>query len=226
MSNICKTVTLRTRKIKGGEQLSFYLDYYPGYRDESTMKVMRHESLGIYIYAKPKNQRERDYNERMREKYGDDDEDGIEFDDDEDEEPLDNYYGSCYEINRDTLSKLRYDEPDDGCLSPRMDYRITEWDKFLTDGYDNNCDNGDHFFTRLRNIDSEGFSINDIMKAVFSVTGCSRISGRKLHDELGISLSEAEHLLNIFETAGYVSEKDSLNTRKVYISDMSLDELL
>ena len=32
MSNICKTVTLRTRKIKGGEQLSYYLDYYPGYR--------------------------------------------------------------------------------------------------------------------------------------------------------------------------------------------------
>ena len=32
------------------------------------MKVMRHESLGIYIYAKPKNQRERDYNDRMREK--------------------------------------------------------------------------------------------------------------------------------------------------------------
>ena len=29
MSNICKTVTLRTRKIKKGTQLSFYLDYYP-----------------------------------------------------------------------------------------------------------------------------------------------------------------------------------------------------
>ena len=68
MSNICKTVTLRTRKIKGGEQLSFYLDYYPGYRDEATMKVQRHESLGIYIYARPKSQRERDYNERMTEK--------------------------------------------------------------------------------------------------------------------------------------------------------------
>ena len=68
MSNICKTVSLRTRKIKGGEQLSFYLDYYPGYRDESTMKVVRHESLGIYIYAKPKSQREKDYNDRMREK--------------------------------------------------------------------------------------------------------------------------------------------------------------
>ena len=36
--------------------------------NEPTMKVMRHESLGIYVYAKPKNQRERDYNDRMREK--------------------------------------------------------------------------------------------------------------------------------------------------------------
>ena len=54
MSNICKTVSLRTRKIKDGHMLSYYLDYYPGYRDESTMKVIRHESLGIYIYAKPK----------------------------------------------------------------------------------------------------------------------------------------------------------------------------
>ena len=40
MSTNCKTVSLRTRKIKNGEQLSFYLDYYPGYRDESTMKTM------------------------------------------------------------------------------------------------------------------------------------------------------------------------------------------
>ena len=53
MSNICKTVTLRTRKIKKGTQLSFYLDYYPGYRDESTMKVQRHESLGIYKAQEP-----------------------------------------------------------------------------------------------------------------------------------------------------------------------------
>lgn len=62
MSNICKTVSLRTRKIKDGHMLSYYLDYYPGYRDESTMKVIRHESLGIYIYAKPKNQMEQKYN--------------------------------------------------------------------------------------------------------------------------------------------------------------------
>ena len=68
MQNICKTVTLRTRKIKNGTHLSFYLDYYPGYRDAASMKVLRHESLGIYIFAKPRNQREREYNERMTEK--------------------------------------------------------------------------------------------------------------------------------------------------------------
>lgn len=63
----CKTVTLRTRPLKKN-MLSFYLDYYPGYRDSNTMKVIRHESLGIYIYAHPKNARERDFNDAMTEK--------------------------------------------------------------------------------------------------------------------------------------------------------------
>ena len=44
----CKTVTLRTRPLKG-RMMSFYLDYYPGYRDKETMKVIRHESLGISV---------------------------------------------------------------------------------------------------------------------------------------------------------------------------------
>lgn len=63
----CKTVTLRTRPIKNG-MLSYYLDYYPGYRDIVTMKTTRHESLGIYIYADPQNKREKDFNDRMTEK--------------------------------------------------------------------------------------------------------------------------------------------------------------
>ncbi len=42
----CKTVTLRTRPLKKG-MLSFYLDYYPGYRDQETMKTIRHEGLFI-----------------------------------------------------------------------------------------------------------------------------------------------------------------------------------
>ena len=37
--NDCKTVTLRTRPLKN-RMLSFYLDYYPGYRDKETMKVI------------------------------------------------------------------------------------------------------------------------------------------------------------------------------------------
>ena len=61
-----KTVTLRTRQIKNG-MLSFYLDYYPGYREQETMKTIRHEGLNIYIYANPKNQRERDFNTAMYE---------------------------------------------------------------------------------------------------------------------------------------------------------------
>ena len=57
----CKTVTLRTRPLKNG-MLSYYLDYYPGYRNQETMKTIRHEGLNIYIYANPKNERERNFN--------------------------------------------------------------------------------------------------------------------------------------------------------------------
>ena len=63
----CKTVTLRTRPLKHG-MLSFYLDYYPGYRDQETMKTIRHEGLNIYIYANPKNERECNFNATMSEK--------------------------------------------------------------------------------------------------------------------------------------------------------------
>lgn len=49
----CKTITLRTRVLKHG-MLGFYLDFYPGYRDRETMKVYRHKSIDIQIYAEPK----------------------------------------------------------------------------------------------------------------------------------------------------------------------------
>ena len=64
----CKTVTLRKRKIKNGTQYSLCLDYYPGYRDNTTMKVITREALGIYIFARPANQQERDFNTRMMKK--------------------------------------------------------------------------------------------------------------------------------------------------------------
>lgn len=63
----CRTVTLRTRLLKNG-MLSFYLDYWPRYRDKETMCVTRHGSLDIYIYADPRNRREIAFNEVMSEK--------------------------------------------------------------------------------------------------------------------------------------------------------------
>lgn len=63
----CKNVSLRERKIANGK-LTLYLDYYPGIRDKVTMKIIRREYLGIYIYANPKNKMEKDFNKKMREK--------------------------------------------------------------------------------------------------------------------------------------------------------------
>ena len=65
-------------------------------------------------------------NERFRQKY-DGDENEYDFDDDEDGYNL-------------------YDEPDDGCVAPAPceDYWLNEYDKFCTEGNDDNCDNGDH----------------------------------------------------------------------------------
>ena len=64
---ICKTVTLRTKKLRNG-MLSYYLDYYPGLRDNITMKIVRHEFIGIYIYSEPSTKEEVLYNKEMAKK--------------------------------------------------------------------------------------------------------------------------------------------------------------
>jgi len=60
----CKTITLRTKKLKNG-MLSYYLDYYPGLRDPQTMKVIRHEFIKIYAYQSPKTKEEVLFNKEM-----------------------------------------------------------------------------------------------------------------------------------------------------------------
>ena len=149
--------------------------------------------------------------ERFRQKY-DNDEDEYDFDEDEDGY---NLYDNM-------------DEPDDGCIAPAPceDYWLNEYDKFCTEGNDDNCDNGDHFFTRLRNLDSEGIPIKTLFMSVFFITKYSRISNKKLRDELDISFEEAEHILNVLETAGYVSSRDERYSRKVFIRNMTLEDLL
>lgn len=63
----CRKVTLRLRRCKHG-MLSYYLDYYPAYRDKKTMKTIRRESLGIYIYENPQKSCEIALNRSLAEK--------------------------------------------------------------------------------------------------------------------------------------------------------------
>lgn len=61
MTNLCTKVTVRQRPIKNG-QISLYLDFYPPIRHPKTGRLTRREYLGLYIYAKPTEQFEKEYN--------------------------------------------------------------------------------------------------------------------------------------------------------------------
>ena len=65
--NTCTKVFLRKKAISGG-RISLYLDLYPAIRNPHTNRMSRRETLGIYIYASPKNERERQFNASMEEK--------------------------------------------------------------------------------------------------------------------------------------------------------------
>lgn len=60
----CPKVTLRSRPISHGRR-SLYLDYYPAIRIPDTMKKTRTETLGIYVYARPRTQQEKSHNAEM-----------------------------------------------------------------------------------------------------------------------------------------------------------------
>jgi len=57
-------VTLRRRLIRNDME-SLYLDYYPAIRNPETMEMSRREYLRIYIYQRPKNEVQREYNNEM-----------------------------------------------------------------------------------------------------------------------------------------------------------------
>jgi len=57
-------VTLRRKPISKGRE-SLYLEYYPPIRDSETMKLKYKEYLGIYIYQKPQNYIQRNYNDEV-----------------------------------------------------------------------------------------------------------------------------------------------------------------
>lgn len=67
LRHVCTKVFLRRRPVTH-DRISLYLDYYPAVRNPKTMKMMRREYLGIYIFAKPRNEIEREFNQEMLEK--------------------------------------------------------------------------------------------------------------------------------------------------------------
>lgn len=164
-------------------------------------------------------------NERFRQKYGDDDD--LRFDDDEDEF---SFYGTMDEPDDECLApddEQDADDPDeDDDYDPLEDYRCDEWGKFGCEGSDYRFTNPDLKFTRIRNLDTLEFSTAVICKALFTIMDDVIVSNVKLRNQLGYNIKDSEKLLTIFEKAGYVSEKDENNIRKVYISDMTLEDLL
>lgn len=63
MTLTCTNVTLRQKALRN-DRISLYLDYYPAIRNPYTMKMSRREFLGIYLYAKPRNEQQRMFNKR------------------------------------------------------------------------------------------------------------------------------------------------------------------
>ena len=59
-----KRVTLRFKKSTGSKTYLF-LDYYPPFLDPKTNRRKRQEYLGMYIYSKPENDCQREYNKRV-----------------------------------------------------------------------------------------------------------------------------------------------------------------
>lgn len=153
-------------------------------------------------------------NERFRDKYDDEeDDDDIVTDDEDDNEPLENYYGTCFE--------QKYDEPDDGCLaSAKHD------NQNVTVGYDENCDNGDHFFIKLNGLDLGDIPMKTVFDALAATKKASWISNRALRLATGCSPDTADRILILFENAGYISEKNSNSRHKVYIKNVDLEKLI
>ena len=161
-------------------------------------------------------------NERMREKYGDDDEDSIDLDDDE--EDADNYYGTCFEP--------KYDEPDDECLAP-MNGNSSHEEQYPDHhgthspiGYDENCENGDCFYVRLNAIDLDDIPTETVLRALVATKHSSYITNKAIRAATGCSYDTAERILILFEDAGYISEKNNRFRHKVYIKNVELTKLI
>ena len=59
-------INIRKRQITNGST-SIYLDYYPGVFDRIKKRMVRHETLYLYVYDRPKTVADRQHNDEMME---------------------------------------------------------------------------------------------------------------------------------------------------------------
>ena len=59
-------INIRKRQISNGRS-SLYLDYYPGVFDRIKKRMVRHETLYLYVYDRPKTVADRQHNDEIME---------------------------------------------------------------------------------------------------------------------------------------------------------------
>lgn len=96
----------------------------------------------------------------------------------------------------------------------------------VTVGYDENCDNGDHFFIKLNGLDLGDIPMKTVFDALAATKKASWISNRALRVATGCSPDTADRILILFENAGYISEKNSNSRHKVYIKNVDFEKLI
>ncbi|MCM1530470.1 MAG: hypothetical protein NC093_10815 [Alistipes sp.] len=98
------------------------------------------------------------------------------------------------------------DEPDDGCISPYH----TEKGKYF----------------RLGDIDTASWDKDFLATVLLHIKMNPHITNKELRDFYEITKDEAEEILDLFEKAGYVSEKNSNYRRRVLVNGVNLYELI
>ena len=80
-------------------------------------------------------------------------------------------------------------------------------------------------FKLLSEIDIGDIYIAELEYALQIICDKTYIFNKTLRDYLGIGSEEADKILDIFENAGYISQKDNHSGRKVYVSYSDYEKL-
>ena len=116
-------------------------------------------------------------NERMREKYGDEDDDDIEVEEDDDYRFYDNF-----------------DEPDDECIAPKTDKKPT----FIA---------GMHNFAPLDSVKVDGISDRDMDMLIYHISLDKYTSNKQIREWLKVDKETAAKVIAALREAEYIGEE-------------------